>query len=220
MPPAAASNPAPVSSAGSSMASASTSLCSQPTFDQPPQFPAPAVPAQQSAATPSVAVAPTPKMMFSAPAAVTVSQPTPVLLPAPLPMPPVLPWETACIQQPEPLEHLAHFLAQDPQPEEPAENSTLVHALAQEMTHEQSAEHIRQGTWCQTEMDKKRHLEMAQPAWKATIQRSQPSSSVPSRSSMAASRFPVSSLPGMPTLQPVQETARGGGTNDARICTV
>ena len=110
-----------------SMASASPTAVPQPTYDQPPQCLAPPVPKQ-----PIVFAPLTPKTTTSSPAC-KASAPcsAPVSLPAPLPQPPIVPWQTRCIQQPVSPTQLEDFLAKDAgQKSEPEEQSTLVHAVA------------------------------------------------------------------------------------------
>ena len=65
------------------------------------------------------------------------------------------------------------------------------------MTHAQASEHIQQRTWHQSDLEKKRRLEMAQPAWKSEIQRRQQS---------VSSTAPAVSQPAMPPLETVHET--------------
>ena len=134
------------------MASASPAVVPPPTFDQPPQCPAPPVLKQ----SPAFAV-PTPKMTSSAPTSMATSPcSVPVSLPAPLPQPPFVPWLTRCIQQPVPLAQLEDFLAQDvEQNSPPEEQSTLAHALAREMDPIQQADHIHDQTWHKQKVEKK-----------------------------------------------------------------
>ena len=148
---------------------------------------------------------PTSKMTSSAPASVLSSQLAPTLLPVPLPQPPVLPWQTTCIQHTVPLEQLDDFLAQDVQQQAaPEERSTLVHAVAREMDERQSAEHIKQQTWHQMKVDRRKRT-MAQPAWKTAMESQQPNS-FSAQSIMPASQFPPPSLSGMPSLTTLHET--------------
>ena len=77
-------------------------------------------------------------------------------------------WQSACIQQPVPIEQLQEFLAQDVEQNQPAEEqTTLPQAVALQMTSEQQVDHIRDRTWYTSEMEKRRR--MAQPAWKAAM---------------------------------------------------
>ena len=149
--------------------SASPAAVPQPTFDQPPQCPAPPVPKQSAAFA-----APTPKMTSSAPASVAPSPcSAPVSLPAPLPQPPLVSWQTRCIQQPVPLAQLEDFLAQDIEQNSPLEEqSTLVHAVARDMDPVQQADHIREQTWRRQEVEKRRKM-MAQPGWKTAMEHQQ-----------------------------------------------
>ena len=123
----------------------------------------------------------------------------------------VMVWQTEWIQNPITLEQLDDFLATDIQQQAaPEEQSTLVHALAREMDVQQAAEHIKQQTWHQMEVEK-RLKTTAQPGWKITMETQQrnPFSSQPN---MPAFRPPPTSLPGMTTLTTVHETP-----NDAEI---
>ena len=63
------------------------------------------------------------------------------------------------------MEQLHEFLAQDVEQNQPAEEqSTLAQAVAQEMTPAKQVERIRDRTWHQSDMEKRRR--MAQPTWK------------------------------------------------------
>ena len=67
------------------------------------------------------------------------------------------------------MEQLHEFLGQDVEQNQPAqEHSTLPQAVAQCMTPEQQVDHIRDRTWHQSEMEKRRR--MAQPGWKAAME--------------------------------------------------
>ena len=138
-------------------------MASTPTFDQPPQCPAPPVPKQSTAYAP-----PTPKMTSSAPACMAVAPcSAPVSLPAPMPS-----WQTGCIQQPVPITQLEEFLAQVvEQNSPPEEQSTLVQAVARYVDSVQQAEHIRDRTWHRQEVEQRRR--MAQPGWKTAMESQQ-----------------------------------------------
>ena len=152
-----------------SMASASPAAVPQPAYDQPPQCPVAPVPKQSAAFA-----APTRKMTSSAPASVASSPcSAPVSLPAPLPQPPLVQWQTRCIQQPVPLAQFEDFLAQDTEQNSPPEEQpTLVHAVARDMDDVQQADHIREQTWHRQEVEKRRKM-MAQPVWKTAMEHQQ-----------------------------------------------
>ena len=198
LPSSAPAQPLATTSKAPSMASASPAAVPQPTYDQPvssPQVP------KQSAAF----VAPTSKMTSSVPAfAAPSTRLAPATLPAPLPQPPVSPWQTACIQQPVPLEQPEDFLSQDVvQQSPPEEQSTLVHAVARGVDAVQQADHIKEQTWHKQEVEKRRKT-MAQPGWKTALenqQRTLPSSS----SSMPSFQPPPTTVTGMTSLTTIQE---------------
>ena len=156
LPSTAPAQPLATTSKAPSMALASPAAVPQPTFDQPPQCPA------------------TSKMTSSLPAyAAPSTRLAPATLPAPLPQPPVLSWQTQCIQEPLPLEQLEEFLSQDVvQNSPPEEQSILAHAVAREMDEVQQADHIHQQTWHKQEVEKRRKT-MAQPGWKTEMENQQ-----------------------------------------------
>ena len=148
-----------------SMASASPAAVDAPTFDTPPQCPAPPVPSQPAACAP-----PTAKMTSNSPACMSTSAGSAsVSLPIPLPQPPMPSWQSTCLQNAIPLEQLHELPAQDVEQNQPAEErSTLPQVVAQQLTPEQQTEHIRDHTWHQSEMEKRRR--MAQPRWKSAME--------------------------------------------------
>ena len=104
------------------------------------------------------------------PAQSSPSGSAPVSLPTPIAQPPMPSWQSACISNPILMAQLHEFLAQDVEQNQPAieESSTLPQAVAQRMTPEQQASHIRDRTWHRSEMEKRRR--MAQPGWKAAME--------------------------------------------------
>ena len=113
------------------------------------------------------------------------------------PMPPVMPWQQQCVQQPLPMQQLQTFL-QEHEGETPADPPTLVRAIARGMPSDQAMDLSMQRTWHIHQQEKQRRSALAQPAWKAEMQRTQPSLSQP--------RLPVSSNPGAKPLARLHET--------------
>ena len=191
-------------------ASRESAAVSQPTYDQPPQFAAPPVPKQSAAF-----VAPTPKMTSSVLASAPPSRLVPATLPVLVPQPPVLPWQTACLQQPVPLEQLEELLSQDvEQQSPPEEQSTLVHSVARGMDAIQQADHIKEQTWHKMEVEKRRKT-VAQPGWKTALEN--PQGTLPSSSSsMPSFQLPPTTLTGMTSLTTIQENQDSAPAAPAR----
>ena len=152
-----------------SMATAATAATNEPTFDRPPTCPAPPVPNQPATSAPQVA-----KMTSSSPACTATSSGSALVsLPTPIAQPPMPSWQSVCISNPIPLEQLREFLAQDVEQNLPVpeERSTLPQAVAHRMTQQQQTDHIRDRTWHQSEMERRRR--MAQPGWKSAMEAQQ-----------------------------------------------
>ena len=104
------------------------------------------------------------------------------------------------------MEQLHELPAQDVEQNQPAEEqSTLPQAVAQRMTSEQQVDHIRDRTWRQSEMEKRRR--MAQPGWKTAMEAQDALFAQHQQQVMQVQRSnqPPPTAPGMHTLTTIPE---------------